>query len=85
MYEKTATFLQLLDSVLESSDDDESLFFNSSSSDDENEIVMTAAVCKCRDKNNIPRLEQYVEKIISNYSAQEFKMHFRYVFKYCIL
>lgn len=78
-------FIQFLDLTFESSDDDDLLFFldSSSSSNDEDAIEVAGAAQKCKNKMcNIPRLKNYVERIIPNYTAVEFKMHFRYVFNY---
>ncbi|XP_067211110.1 uncharacterized protein [Linepithema humile] len=82
------TLLQFIEFSFESEDkDDDDLEFvmNMSSSSDENEeevrnritIVDLILNTKKSEMQIRPRIKDYVEKIILNYTAEEFKSHFR--------
>lgn len=75
-------YIQLLDLILESSDDENDMLFFVESSSSEDEIQVVTAARKRRKINKRPRLQNYVERVVPNYTAQEFKMHFRYIFNY---
>lgn len=82
--EEHVVLIQLLDLIFEPSDDESDMleFFVESSSSSEDEIQVVTAARKRRKINKRPRLQNYVERVVPNYTAQEFKMHFRYIFNY---
>lgn len=80
---KAALFLEI---ALEDSDDDDYLnYVLYSSSSDENEETVKNLQCaltlsKHREKmNRRPRIQDFIERVIPQYTAQKFKTHFRYV------
>ena len=86
---KAPLLLQLMDVAFDGSEDDDEYMnlaiYSSSSSDEEDEETMANLqkmfnLKKCRKTlNKIPRLEGFVERIIPGYTANEFKILFRYV------
>lgn len=86
--ENKAVLLQLMEIAFENSedDDDEYLNFviNSSSSDEDEEEIETISIVSNnrKKKNKRPRIEGFVERIIPGYTAEEFKIHFRYIYFY---
>ncbi|XP_036142068.1 putative nuclease HARBI1 [Monomorium pharaonis] len=75
---------QYLEFCLESDSDLEFAIDISSSSDDEEEKTQNFIQIMClylnerRSKTHMrPRIKDYIEKIVPNYTAEEFKMHFR--------
>ncbi|KYN28349.1 Putative nuclease HARBI1 [Trachymyrmex cornetzi] len=81
------TLLQFIEFCCESNDEDDDLKFlmNMSSSNDESEekevedfiTVVDLGLNRQSETQIRPRVKNYVERIVSNYTAEEFKMHFR--------
>lgn len=67
----------------ESDDNNMKLLMDTSSSDEEEEekriVAISLAMNEKRNKIQMrPRLEGYIERIVPEYTAEEFKTHFRY-------